>query len=164
MEEEEPREFILQYCRRALVLLWKYIAVEGLAFSLTFLIRLLIHLLCIFIILYSNPTHSWKGVQSKLALPGVLFHHETPTYDWFHEDLIPWVTYIPVSMDLEDVSTMLSHLIPFSLLQEFLEYSPFHPCFTTSLYLLSISCEKSSNGPKPTQNKQEQFPMPPRHS
>ena len=46
---------------------------------------------------------TWTGVEAKLALPGVLFHHETPTYDWFHEDLIPWVHYIPVSTELEDL-------------------------------------------------------------
>mmetsp|Transcript_22999 Transcript_22999/g.46199 ORF Transcript_22999/g.46199 Transcript_22999/m.46199 type:complete len:715 (-) Transcript_22999:37-2181(-) len=46
---------------------------------------------------------TWSGVQAKLALPGVLFHHETAAYDWFHEDLRPWVMYIPISNDLEDL-------------------------------------------------------------
>jgi len=46
---------------------------------------------------------TWLGVESKLALPGVLLHHETQAYDWFHEDLIPYVHYIPVSVDLEDL-------------------------------------------------------------
>ena len=46
---------------------------------------------------------TWRGVHTKLALPGVLFHHETPTYDYYHEDLIPFVHYIPVSTELEDL-------------------------------------------------------------
>mmetsp|Transcript_31328 Transcript_31328/g.66475 ORF Transcript_31328/g.66475 Transcript_31328/m.66475 type:complete len:838 (+) Transcript_31328:137-2650(+) len=46
---------------------------------------------------------TWTGVSSKLALPGVLFHHETSTYDWFHEDLLPWIHYIPVSAGLSDL-------------------------------------------------------------
>lgn len=56
---------------------------------------------------------TWLGVESKLALPGVLLHHETQAYDWFHEDLIPYVHYIPVSVDLEDVSTSCLCPIPF---------------------------------------------------
>ena len=46
---------------------------------------------------------TWSGTHSKLALPGVLFHHETPTFDYFHEDLIPFVHYIPVSTELSDL-------------------------------------------------------------
>ena len=46
---------------------------------------------------------TWSGTHTKLALPGVLFHHETPTYDYFHEDLIPFVHYIPVSTELSDL-------------------------------------------------------------
>ena len=46
---------------------------------------------------------TWSGTHTKLALPGVLFHHETPTYDYFHEDLIPFVHYIPVSTELGDL-------------------------------------------------------------
>lgn len=46
---------------------------------------------------------TWSGSHSKLALPGLLFHHETPTYDYFHEDLIPFVHYIPVSTELSDL-------------------------------------------------------------
>ncbi|KAL7429109.1 hypothetical protein ACHAXM_001540 [Skeletonema potamos] len=46
---------------------------------------------------------TWKGSLVKLALPGVLFHHETPSYDYFHEELIPFVHYIPVSTELEDL-------------------------------------------------------------
>jgi len=46
---------------------------------------------------------TWQGTLSKLALPGVLFHHETPTFDWFHEDLLPWVHFIPISTELPDL-------------------------------------------------------------
>lgn len=46
---------------------------------------------------------TWSGTHTKLALPGALFHHETPTYDYFHEDLIPYVHYIPVSTELDDL-------------------------------------------------------------
>lgn len=46
---------------------------------------------------------TWRGTHTKLALPGVLFHHETPTYDYYHEDLIPFVHYIPVSTELGDL-------------------------------------------------------------
>ena len=46
---------------------------------------------------------TWSGSHSKLALPGLLFHHETPTYDYFHEDLIPFVHYIPISTELSDL-------------------------------------------------------------
>ena len=39
----------------------------------------------------------------KLALPGVLFHFESPATDWYSEHLIPWVHYIPVKEDLSDL-------------------------------------------------------------
>ena len=46
---------------------------------------------------------TWTGTIEKLALPGVLFHHVTPTKDWYHDHLVPWVHYIPVSVDLSDL-------------------------------------------------------------
>jgi len=46
---------------------------------------------------------SWTGTIEKLALPGVLFHHVTPTKDWFYDRLQPWVHYIPVDSDLTDL-------------------------------------------------------------
>lgn len=46
---------------------------------------------------------TWTGTIEKLALPGVLFHHVTPTEDWFHRHLEPWVHYIPVATDLSDL-------------------------------------------------------------
>jgi Glycosyl transferase family 90 len=36
-------------------------------------------------------------------MPGVLFHHETPTKDWFFDLMDPWVHYIPVQTDLGDL-------------------------------------------------------------
>ena len=36
-------------------------------------------------------------------MPGVLFHHETPTKDWFYDLMRPWVHYIPVQTDLGDL-------------------------------------------------------------
>eukprot|EP00957_Ditylum_brightwellii_P118707 9054058-Ditylum_brightwellii.AAC.1 len=46
---------------------------------------------------------SWAGMLSKMAMPGVLFHHETLTRDWFYDEVKPWVHYIPVKMDLSDL-------------------------------------------------------------
>ena len=46
---------------------------------------------------------TWTGTIEKLALPGVLFHHVTPTKDWFHDHLEPWKHYIPVAQDLSDL-------------------------------------------------------------
>lgn len=36
-------------------------------------------------------------------MPGVLFHHETPTKDWFYDLMRPWVHYIPIQTDLGDL-------------------------------------------------------------
>lgn len=36
-------------------------------------------------------------------MPGVLFHHETPTKDWFYDLMQPWIHYIPVGAGLEDL-------------------------------------------------------------
>ncbi|KAL9187137.1 hypothetical protein ACHAXT_010857 [Thalassiosira profunda] len=46
---------------------------------------------------------TWTGTLEKLALPGVLFHHVTPTQDWYHVHLEPWVHFIPVQTDLSDL-------------------------------------------------------------
>lgn len=46
---------------------------------------------------------TWTGTIEKLALPGVLLHHVTPTKDWFHDHLEPWVHYIPIATDLSDL-------------------------------------------------------------
>jgi hypothetical protein len=46
---------------------------------------------------------TWSGTLEKLALPGVLFHHITPTKDYLHDLLEAWVHYIPIKADLSDL-------------------------------------------------------------
>jgi len=46
---------------------------------------------------------TWSGTIEKLALPGLLFHHMTPTKDYIHDYLTPWKHYIPVSENLQDL-------------------------------------------------------------
>ncbi len=46
---------------------------------------------------------TWTGTMQKLALPGLLFHHVTPTKDYIHDYMEPWVHYIPVASDLSDL-------------------------------------------------------------
>jgi Glycosyl transferase family 90 len=46
---------------------------------------------------------TWTGCLDKLAMTGLLFHHETPTMDWFFKELWPWYHYVPVRTDLSDL-------------------------------------------------------------
>mmetsp|Transcript_11620 Transcript_11620/g.17535 ORF Transcript_11620/g.17535 Transcript_11620/m.17535 type:complete len:573 (-) Transcript_11620:1010-2728(-) len=46
---------------------------------------------------------TWTGTTGKLAMPGLLFHHITPTKDYIHDHLLPWVHYVPVQSDLSDL-------------------------------------------------------------
>lgn len=46
---------------------------------------------------------TWTGTVQKLAMPGLLFHHMTPTKDYIHDYMKPWRHYIPVSSDLGDL-------------------------------------------------------------
>ena len=46
---------------------------------------------------------SWTGTLTKLSMPGLLLHHETPTMDWFYDELRPWHHYVPVRTDLSDL-------------------------------------------------------------
>jgi hypothetical protein len=46
---------------------------------------------------------TWSGTLSKLSMPGVLLHHETPTMDWFHKEMVAWKHYLPVNWDLTDL-------------------------------------------------------------
>lgn len=46
---------------------------------------------------------TWSGTLEKLGLPGLLFHHVTPTKDYLHDRLQPWVHYVPVKADLSDL-------------------------------------------------------------
>ena len=48
---------------------------------------------------------TWSGTTEKLAMPGLLFHHVTPTKDYFHDHLKPWKHYIPVRADLKDLKS-----------------------------------------------------------
>jgi hypothetical protein len=40
---------------------------------------------------------TWFGTLDKLGMPGLLFHHETSAKDYFHDEIIPWVHYVPVN-------------------------------------------------------------------
>jgi hypothetical protein len=46
---------------------------------------------------------TWTGTLEKLAMPGLLFHHETPAKDWYHDSLKAWYHYVPVRTDLADL-------------------------------------------------------------
>jgi len=46
---------------------------------------------------------TWTGTIEKLAMPGLLFHHLTPTKDYIYDWMEPWVHYVPVSLDLLDL-------------------------------------------------------------
>ena len=46
---------------------------------------------------------TWTGTLDKLAMPGLLFHHVTPTKDYFHDRLRAWEHYVPVAPDLRDL-------------------------------------------------------------
>ena len=46
---------------------------------------------------------TWTGTIYKASLPGLLFHHVTPTKDFIHDYLIPWVHYVPIAGDLHDL-------------------------------------------------------------
>jgi len=46
---------------------------------------------------------TWSGTIQKLAMPGLLFHHMTPTKDYIHDYMKPWTHYIPISSDLHDL-------------------------------------------------------------
>jgi len=46
---------------------------------------------------------SWEDTVRKLALPGLLFHHESLMKDWFYDELNAWEHYVPIRMDLSDL-------------------------------------------------------------
>ena len=50
---------------------------------------------------------TWTGTTDKLKMPGLLFHHETAAKDYIHDDIQPWVHYVPVKSDLSDVMEKL---------------------------------------------------------
>jgi hypothetical protein len=48
---------------------------------------------------------TWTGTIQKVAMPGLLFHHVSPTKDYIHDYLVPWIHYIPIAGDLRDLRT-----------------------------------------------------------
>ena len=46
---------------------------------------------------------TWTGTLEKLAMPGLLFHHETPAKDFYYDSLKPWYHYVPIRTDLSDL-------------------------------------------------------------
>ena len=46
---------------------------------------------------------TWTGTLEKLAMPGMLFHHETPAMDWFYDRLKPYQHYVPIRTDLSNL-------------------------------------------------------------
>ena len=46
---------------------------------------------------------TWTGTTHKLGMPGLLFHHVTPTKDYVHDFIEAWVHYVPVQSDLSDL-------------------------------------------------------------
>lgn len=73
-----------------------------------------------FILFTGGGGTSWSGTVTKLLQPGVLFHHETPTIDWFYSEMEKWKHYIPVAWHLED-------------LQEKFEFAQLHPHLAKSV-------------------------------
>jgi hypothetical protein len=49
---------------------------------------------------------TWVGTITKLAMPGLLFHHETPTKDWFYDEIQPWIHYVPIRANLSNLHDM----------------------------------------------------------
>ena len=48
-------------------------------------------------------SNSWEDKLGRLARPGLLFHHVTPTRGSSDDYMEPWVHYIPVSPQLDDL-------------------------------------------------------------
>jgi hypothetical protein len=46
---------------------------------------------------------TWTGTLEKLAMRGLLFHHETPAKDWYYDSLKAWQHYVPIRTDLSDL-------------------------------------------------------------
>jgi len=46
---------------------------------------------------------TWSGTFQKMSMPGVLFHHLSPTKDYNHAMFQPWVHYIPLSEEMYDL-------------------------------------------------------------
>lgn len=46
---------------------------------------------------------TWSGTIEKLGMPGLLFHHTTPTKDYVHNQMKAWIHFIPVASHLRDL-------------------------------------------------------------
>ena len=48
---------------------------------------------------------TWTGTTQKMAMPGLLFHHThtTVTKDYIHDQMKPYIHYVPVKADLSDL-------------------------------------------------------------
>jgi hypothetical protein len=46
---------------------------------------------------------TWTGTLEKLAMTGLLFHHETPAKDWFYDSFKAWEHFVPIRTDLSDL-------------------------------------------------------------
>ena len=46
---------------------------------------------------------TWSGTIQKLAMPGLLFHHETEVKDYLFDLIKPYEHYVPVRRDLADL-------------------------------------------------------------
>ena len=62
-----------------------------------------IHISNFFFFLSILYIYTIQQTLQKLALPGLLFHHVTPTKDYIHDKLQPYVHYIPIREDLSDL-------------------------------------------------------------
>jgi len=51
----------------------------------------------------SDVGSSWELNLQQLAKPGLLFHHVSPTKDYLRDYMEPWVHYIPVAPQLNDL-------------------------------------------------------------
>ena len=93
---------------------------------------------------------TWSGTLEKLGLPGLLFHHETPTKDYLHDKMIPWVHYVPVEADLAD-------------LKDKYEWAENHPEFAKRISEQATALAKSFGTQEVFQDMFKQFFEQPLH-
>jgi hypothetical protein len=49
---------------------------------------------------------TWTGTFEKLAMPGVLLHHEAPTQDWYFQELKAYQHYLPLLTNLSNLKDL----------------------------------------------------------
>jgi hypothetical protein len=54
---------------------------------------------------------TWTGLIHKLSMPGVLLHHETSMVDSYYDSLVPWVHYVPVNENMDDLEEKIQWLM-----------------------------------------------------